>query len=202
MPGNPLKYDLTGQRFSYLTVVRYHGMIKGTVGRNYWECVCDCGETTLVDSHNLRYGRIHSCGCKRQKYQIGDKIGEFTLLSRSENGVTFDAVCSCGAEVQVQPHQLLKRKHTPMCKACSSKKYRRKDIHLQRFGRLTATKCVGTDKHRNSIWEFLCDCGNKVHRRINDVQLPRVRGQHSCGECSKVYASSEPRSHEHLIAKE
>lgn len=202
MPGRKLKHDLTGQRFSHLTVVRYHGMREGIMGRNYWECVCDCGETTLVDSHSLRVGRIHSCGCKRRKYNIGDKIGEFVLLSRSENGVTFEAECSCGSVSHIQPHQLLKRKHTPMCRACSSKKYKRKDIRLQKFGKLTAVICVGTDRHRNAIWLFKCDCGNEVHRRINDVQLPRVRGQHSCGECDQLYHSSEPRSHEHLIAKE
>ena len=54
--------DLTGMRFSYLTVLR------PTEQRNrqlYWQCVCDCGNSTVVQGRKLRDGIIKSCGCMR-----------------------------------------------------------------------------------------------------------------------------------------
>lgn len=35
-----------------------------------------------------------------------------------------------------------------------------KDITGEKFGRLTAIKMVGRDKHYNALWLFQCDCGN------------------------------------------
>lgn len=54
--------DLTGQKFNLLTV-------KGMAQRNpiYWECVCDCGNTTLVRTSNLTGGKVKSCGCLQHK---------------------------------------------------------------------------------------------------------------------------------------
>lgn len=50
--------DLTGQKFNHLTAVKI-------AQRNplYWECICDCGNTTLVRSGNLIHGKVKSCGC-------------------------------------------------------------------------------------------------------------------------------------------
>lgn len=52
--------DLTGQRFGRLLVI-------GFAGRNHsknvtWKCQCDCGNTRIVSSSNLRAG-TKSCGC-------------------------------------------------------------------------------------------------------------------------------------------
>jgi len=53
--------DLTGQKFGRLTAVR------PTEKRNneyiVWECRCDCGNTTYVNSNNLVSGDTLSCGC-------------------------------------------------------------------------------------------------------------------------------------------
>lgn len=50
--------DITGQKFNHLTAVRI-------ASRNplFWECRCDCGNTTLVRSNNLISGNVKSCGC-------------------------------------------------------------------------------------------------------------------------------------------
>ena len=39
---------------------------------------------------------------------------------------------------------------------------RYKDIAGQKFGRLTAVKRVGKDKHGHALWECECECGNKT----------------------------------------
>lgn len=53
--------DLTGQRFGRLTVVRKSG--KDNFRNSTWECICDCGNSSIVSSVNLRNGNTKSCGC-------------------------------------------------------------------------------------------------------------------------------------------
>ena len=56
--------DLTGQKFGRLTVLSY----AGTKGKStYWQCKCDCGEVRIVQSSNLKSGRIISCGCHKRE---------------------------------------------------------------------------------------------------------------------------------------
>jgi hypothetical protein len=53
--------DLTGEKFNRLTVVkRVEGKLKK---HTYWECVCDCGNTTIVTSQKLKNEKTKSCGC-------------------------------------------------------------------------------------------------------------------------------------------
>jgi hypothetical protein len=53
-------YDLTGQRFGRLTVIGLNS--KGHSKK--WNCVCDCGNTTVVTTSHLLAGTTVSCGCK------------------------------------------------------------------------------------------------------------------------------------------
>lgn len=52
------------------------------------------------------------------------------------------------------------------------------DVTGQKFGRLTAIKRVGSDKHRNAIWLCRCECG-----RTKEILLPSLRRSltRSCG---------------------
>lgn len=49
--------DLTEKKFGFLTAKIYLKEI------SKWLCFCECGETTLVTSKNLRSGNTISCGC-------------------------------------------------------------------------------------------------------------------------------------------
>ena len=52
--------DLTGKKFSRLTVLGF----AGRRGNNYyWECQCDCGNIRQVQAQGLRRGSTKSCGC-------------------------------------------------------------------------------------------------------------------------------------------
>ena len=53
--------DLTGKKFGRLTVIEFYGINKH--GHSIWMCKCDCGNTAIVASSDLRSGRTLSCGC-------------------------------------------------------------------------------------------------------------------------------------------
>lgn len=57
-----------------------------------------------------------------------------------------------------------------------------KDLTGQRFGKLVAIECIGTDRHKNAIWRCLCDCGN--YKEAPSRAL--INGSpSSCGKCVK-----------------
>lgn len=61
MPRKGEYKDLTGMRFSRLTVLR---LFERTPRRRYvWLCKCDCGKTVKVTGEHLKSGHTRSCGC-------------------------------------------------------------------------------------------------------------------------------------------
>jgi hypothetical protein len=56
--------DLTGQRFSRLSVIE---LIKRNGDRPKWLCQCDCGNSTILAGHALRSGNTKSCGCWKRE---------------------------------------------------------------------------------------------------------------------------------------
>lgn len=55
------KLDLSGQKFTRLTVVKEAG--RSNKGQVLWLCSCECAGTKLATSYGLRSGNIKSCGC-------------------------------------------------------------------------------------------------------------------------------------------
>lgn len=53
--------DLTGRKVGRLTVLRRLSDLKR------YECLCDCGVTTVVNRNNLRQGVTRSCGCLQRE---------------------------------------------------------------------------------------------------------------------------------------
>lgn len=60
-PNRPFE-DLKGQRFNHLTVIN-RNVDMGYGGKVFWNCLCDCGNITIVESYNLKSGNTKSCGC-------------------------------------------------------------------------------------------------------------------------------------------
>src|ERR1035441_1938363 len=63
--GKYLRCDLTFQTFNRLWVLNPTGIDKR--GKMYWECLCECGNKTIVSASYLRNGKIKSCGCLRKE---------------------------------------------------------------------------------------------------------------------------------------
>lgn len=61
------RIDISGQVFGRLRVIRYYGTNKN--GKALWECLCDCGKTTICIGENLKNGVTRSCGCLRKEIE-------------------------------------------------------------------------------------------------------------------------------------
>ncbi|MCB5953975.1 AP2 domain-containing protein [Enterococcus sp. CWB-B31] len=54
--------DLTNLKFGKLLVLKRSDKNKEK-GLAFWDCICDCGENTVVESSHLTNGHTKSCGC-------------------------------------------------------------------------------------------------------------------------------------------
>lgn len=81
--------DITGQRFGRLVAVRPTD--KRRSGKVLWECICDCGNTTLTTSNALKSGNTASCGCLYRETRQG----------KLKHGMTGERI-----------HRIWKRMHT------------------------------------------------------------------------------------------
>lgn len=54
------KEVLDGQKFGKLLVISFNGVVKEN---RTWNCICECGNNTIVSSNKLKSGRTRSCGC-------------------------------------------------------------------------------------------------------------------------------------------
>ena len=117
--------NIAGQTFNRLTVVSR--ALNSKIGKTRWNCVCSCGNETMVHSSDLLLGNTTSCGCIRRetahkthlKDLTGQTFGRLTVLSRSSNSKKYKAtrwncICSCGNEKIVRSSHLLNG-HTASC---------------------------------------------------------------------------------------
>lgn len=61
--------DLTNQRFGRLVVIKELPPFRDKANRKYryWECKCDCGNTTKATTQNLKGNHVKSCGCYQKE---------------------------------------------------------------------------------------------------------------------------------------
>ncbi len=113
-----------GRRFGNLTVTKLAG--KNSSKHTLWECVCECGKTSIHTGNNLRCGHSKSCGHLRNRPTYvdlaGKKFGRLTVsgLKNTKGGISrWRCVCRCGNKVTVTTGHL-KSKHTRSCGCLSS----------------------------------------------------------------------------------
>lgn len=119
---NNIKEDLVGQRFSHLVVL---SMLKNKKGKPKWLCACQCGKKIIVNTSDLKSGKIKSCGCLQ--YVKGRNIKDLTqqrfnrLIAlyptekRTHNcSVYWHCRCDCGNEIDVSADALIQGK----CQSC------------------------------------------------------------------------------------
>ena len=107
--------NLTGKVFGKLTVL-YRTANRN--GRTCWMCQCSCGRQKEVTAHDLKSGKVKSCGCLRNSSKstyrdlTGMKIGRLSVIhptnDRDHRGsVVWHCRCDCGNEVNLSEAQLI-----------------------------------------------------------------------------------------------
>lgn len=160
---------IAGQKFGRLLVIEQHKTKK-----NEWVCACDCGNTTSVLTYNLKSGNTRSCGCLQKERAsqasiasiAGKQFGRLTAISihhKTNKGSFWLCKCSCGGE-KIARADTLSNGNTKSCgciRAEAIAAASRKDITGLVFGKLTASKVVGSTKSGNVIWMCTCSCGGE-----------------------------------------
>lgn len=62
--------DLAGMKFGRLTVIEQaeNKMRANGLPRVAWRCLCDCGNTCVVQADLIKSGRTRSCGCAKAEH--------------------------------------------------------------------------------------------------------------------------------------
>jgi len=119
--------DLTGQRFGKLTVLEKQP--PRSDGKTRWLCACDCGETYIATSYDLRSGPAKSCGCGKLRDLAGQRFGKLIAIERSERFVDYSGssrkylwkcLCDCGETVYRLPEKLRSDVNSA-CEKCTAK---------------------------------------------------------------------------------
>jgi hypothetical protein len=114
-----------GQKYGRLTI---QSMAFKKDRNPYFNCICDCGNKTVVVGHLLRSGKAKSCGCLRKetasklsrKDITGERFGRLIVLKYSHFGQAkehksfWKCRCDCGNEVIVSRSNL-KSNNTTSC---------------------------------------------------------------------------------------
>lgn len=183
--------DLTNQTFGLLTAKE----VVGKERKGYlWRCECECGGEKVVPVSYLRNGHTKSCGCimkniRSNSIKKGDHFGrleavefvEYAGVSSGKRRAVWKFKCDCGNE-KIMPVSNVKFGNVRSC-GCMATEHitnlRKEDITNQTFGRLKATR--PTEKRTLSgsiIWELECECGNMVHKSVNELKTGQIL---SCG---------------------
>lgn len=101
--------DLTNQQFGSLRVL---SPAANRGDRTCWNCLCSCGRETVATTHDLKAGKVKSCGCMKyvkahNRIDIsGRRFVRLTALyptkKRDRKGsVYWHCLCDCGNETDV-----------------------------------------------------------------------------------------------------
>ncbi|HYT42496.1 MAG TPA: hypothetical protein VEP90_09125 [Methylomirabilota bacterium] len=86
------RIDLVGKRFGKLIVLNLRE--KDRFGNVRWDCLCDCGNKSVVRGDKLRKGITRSCGCLREEY-IQSCIGKPHPSRKPPGHAARNKVISC-----------------------------------------------------------------------------------------------------------
>ena len=177
--------DLSNKKFGRLTAIDIAYKKNGVC---YWNCICDCGNKTVVSSTNLKQGRIVSCGCylreryieTHRKYFGGEKVDRLTILEYDKEKVKYKCQCECGKIVykNISTLQTIGAKYGCGCFLKNDPN----DYVGKKFGMLT----VISPAYHNKKWFYncKCDCGNE---KIVDRNSLKYKHTISCGCYAKTH---------------
>lgn len=166
--------DLAGQRFGRLTVVSFAFSRNAT----FWNCLCDCGKSSVVRAALLRNGTTKSCGCGSKEQA---RINCRKWWRRNER-------------IPIEIRARLKHAYTNMIKRCSDPRNHR----YANYGRRGIAVCqewTGSEgRHRFYDWAMAQGYSEGLSLdRIN------VNGDYTPDNCrlvgSIIQANNTTRNH-------
>jgi len=178
--------NLSGQKFGKLTAISSVG--KNNWGSAIWLCSCECGGTKEVEAHNLKAGRVKSCGCLRKEDEFPKDLSGHTfnyllvlgpavkLDIKGKKRGGFLCRCKCGNELFVRRHSLISGR-TKSCGCFRSNNIMAEDLVGQKFGKLIV---LSFDKilNKKTYWLCNCDCGKSTSVRSDQLKSGVTK---SCG---------------------
>lgn len=147
--------DLTGKKFNRLTVTGREEDYVSPKGYHLvmWNCVCECGNKSVVATAQLKSGKTKSCGCynddKRKDDLTGKKFGRLLVISEADRGERagraqfWKCKCECGNETVTDSHSLTSGR----IKSCGC--YARE---VRKHAKITEPKHGMTHTRLHTIW--------------------------------------------------
>lgn len=152
--------ELEGMKFNRLLVV---GRAENTPnGSARWNCLCDCGNTSVVVGSKLRSGKIKSCGCWNK-----ERIGKMNLSHGHNKGRSQSATYDSW-------------------RAMKERCYNKKNKRYESYGGKGIIVC---DRWKNSFENFLEDMGERPEGMTLD--RIDVNGNYEPNNCRWVDATTQ-----------
>ena len=198
-------FSLSGDVYGKLTVKGYSYTIqqKGQ-SRTYWECECECGNTTFVTADSLKTGGVRSCGCLKVEFGKG-KLQEYRV-DPPKTG-KYKPCDNCGKEIYLIKSRLGKFKNNYCSPRCRSA-HKATILVGENHHSYRKDRDALTDKRRcseNAHWRlavlkrdnYLCQCcyvygKTNVHHLKSFARFPELRfdvdnGVTMCQSCHKEF---------------
>lgn len=139
--------DISNRRYGRLVVVKIDHICKDSLGNTeyYWKCLCDCGNSIVVQGTSLRKGDTKSCGCLQSEKSAqrakdrtidltGQRFGLLTVIERininnGSNYSTWKCLCDCGNEKLADGYFLKKG----MISSCGCLKQSRYELYVLQY---------------------------------------------------------------------
>lgn len=159
--------DMTGMRFGRITV---HSIgEKAKSGQTRWNCICDCGNKTLVQGANLRFGKSNSCGCL-QKESLAKMVSQ-------KNG-----------------HGLTKTSEYKIWSGMITRCFNSKSQYFKRYGGRGVTVC----KEWLSFESFINDMGKRPSKK-HSIDRINVNGNYEPLNCRWADNKTQMRNKENTV---
>lgn len=185
------KLDLTNQTFGSLTVIKEAAPYIQPSGkkRTQWECICECGNTTIVRTEYLRNGHTTSCGCACGRVShLNERFGRLVTIKQLPGG-KYMCQCDCGNIIEVLTYNLTNG-NTQSC-GCLQKDRASEASFIslvgEKFGKLTVIQRVENNRYNHVCYECKCDCGGTAFVDAGNLRQGITQ---SCG-CIKSRGESK-----------
>ena len=173
-----VKMDIKGKKFGLLTALDVNEERTKEQGYPYWDCLCDCGNTTVVSRKNLVSGQVKSCGCLSRKdnkcFKPGDRVGKLVVIEKIDNKEWYKCKCDCGVIKLVQAFKL-KKNLINSCGNCNKNEL--KGAVINNWLILEQTN------ETNNGYYYKCKCvkcGAITRKRLGEIKT--VKGSY-CSNC-------------------